>query len=81
MPYHLMPMSDNLELESIIKEWFDALKPKQQVVVLHRYGLGGHDIKTLEEISNELSLTRERVRQIQNETLISFKTTSYQIRL
>ena len=64
---------DNLELESIIKEWFDALKPKQQVVVLHRYGLGGHDIKTLEEISNELSLTRERVRQIQNETLISLK--------
>lgn len=64
---------DNLELISIIKEWFDSLKPKQQIVVLHRYGLNGSEIKTLEEISSELSLTRERIRQIQNETLISLK--------
>ena len=64
---------DNLELIAIIKEWFDSLKPKQQIVVLHRYGLNGSEIKTLEEISSELSLTRERIRQIQNETLISLK--------
>ena len=38
-------------------------------VLERRYGLGGADISTLEEVAAELSLTRERVRQIQIEAL------------
>ena len=34
-----------------------------------RYGLRGHDPKTLEEVGVEINLTRERVRQIQMSAL------------
>ena len=34
-----------------------------------RYGLGGAEVSTLEEVAEELNLTRERVRQIQIEAL------------
>ena len=36
---------------------------------MRRYGLGGGDLRTLEEVAAELNLTRERVRQIQIEAL------------
>jgi RNA polymerase nonessential primary-like sigma factor len=34
-----------------------------------RYGLNGQEIQTLTQLSKELKLTRERVRQIQMEAL------------
>ena len=38
-------------------------------MVLRRFGLRGHEIATLEEVGQELGVTRERVRQIQIEAL------------
>ncbi|TML19423.1 MAG: RNA polymerase sigma factor RpoS, partial [Actinobacteria bacterium] len=38
-------------------------------VVVMRYGLGGAEAQTLEEIGRRLGLTRERVRQIELESL------------
>jgi RNA polymerase nonessential primary-like sigma factor len=38
-------------------------------VVERRFGLHGREIATLEEVGNELGVTRERVRQIQIEAL------------
>ena len=35
----------------------------------HRFGLHGREVATLEEIGNELGVTRERVRQIQIEAI------------
>jgi RNA polymerase nonessential primary-like sigma factor len=37
--------------------------------VERRFGLHGREIATLEEVGNELGVTRERVRQIQIEAL------------
>ena len=34
-----------------------------------RFGLHGHEVATLEEVGNEIGVTRERVRQIQVEAL------------
>jgi RNA polymerase primary sigma factor len=47
----------------------EALPERQRVVVTMRYGLDGRDPRTLDEIAKELRLTRERVRQIEVETL------------
>ena len=47
----------------------DALPPKHRFVVVHRYGLRGILPQTLENLSDEMGLTRERVRQIQLESL------------
>ena len=45
------------------------LTDEQRRVLERRYGLGGAEISTLEEVAAELNLTRERVRQIQIEAL------------
>jgi RNA polymerase nonessential primary-like sigma factor len=38
-------------------------------VVVRRFGLRGHEAATLEQVGEEIGLTRERVRQIQVEAL------------
>ena len=45
------------------------MNDKQRWVIERRYGLNGHEIGTLEELAENMSLTRERVRQIQLEAL------------
>lgn len=47
----------------------DELPEKQQEVVSRRFGLRGHEASTLEEVGQQIGLTRERVRQIQVEAL------------
>jgi RNA polymerase primary sigma factor len=46
-----------------------ALDERQRRVLVERYGLDGSEPKTLEEIGRRLGLTRERVRQIEVESL------------
>ena len=46
-----------------------ALAERELEVVTLRYGLGGTEPKTLEEIGRRLGLTRERVRQIELDSL------------
>ena len=57
------------EVSDLLGQWVRQLPEKQRRVLERRYGLGGADISTLEEVAEELSLTRERVRQIQIEAL------------
>jgi RNA polymerase primary sigma factor len=47
----------------------EALPPRDRAVVVLRYGLDDAEPKTLEEIGRRLGLTRERVRQIELESL------------
>jgi RNA polymerase nonessential primary-like sigma factor len=49
--------------------WLGQLTEKQREVVLRRFGLGGYERATLEEVGNEIGVTRERVRQIQMDAL------------
>jgi RNA polymerase nonessential primary-like sigma factor len=57
------------ELELLMDGWLDGLSAKQRLVIERRYGLNGQDPATLEDVARELELTRERVRQIQQEAL------------
>ncbi|WP_440995360.1 RNA polymerase sigma factor RpoS [Arhodomonas sp. SL1] len=49
--------------------WLEQLTEKQQAVVMRRFGLRGFEKATLEEVGNEIGVTRERVRQIQIDAL------------
>jgi len=57
------------EIEHLVNEWIGLLNEKQRQVIEYRYGLNGCEVATLEELADHLSLTRERVRQIQIEAL------------
>jgi RNA polymerase nonessential primary-like sigma factor len=61
------------EAEALVAEWVSQLTDRQRLVVERRYGLGGRDPTTLEDIANDLGLTRERVRQIQMEALSTLR--------
>ncbi len=56
-------------LNANIDAWLDKLNDKQREVVERRFGLHGYESSTLEQVANELGVTRERVRQIQMDAL------------
>ncbi len=57
------------DVQRHIHTWLEQLNDKQKAVVERRFGLDGQEISTLEEVGNEIGVTRERVRQIQIEAL------------
>ena len=59
----------NSDVQEHINTWLSLLSDKQCAVVERRFGLHSREIATLEEIGNELGVTRERVRQIQIEAI------------
>ena len=42
-------------------------------VIVRRYGLDNQEPATLEELSKEVGLSKERIRQIQQEALVKLK--------
>ncbi|MHB8825020.1 MAG: RNA polymerase sigma factor RpoS [Thiobacillus sp.] len=57
------------EIEHHVHEWLAQLNDKQRWVIERRFGLNGCAACTLEDLALELQVTRERVRQIQMESL------------
>ncbi len=60
------------EIQQQLNEWLSQLTDKQRSIVERRFGLRGNP-DTLKTISNELSITRERVRQIQIRALVKLR--------
>lgn len=52
-----------------LRMWLSELSHNQREVIMRRYGLMGFDKSTLEDVGEAIGLTRERVRQIQVESL------------
>ncbi|WP_414501917.1 RNA polymerase sigma factor RpoS [Zymobacter sp. IVIA_5232.4 C2] len=57
------------DMKAHVDAWLSELSDKQKEVVMRRFGLRGYESATLEEVGDEIGLTRERVRQIQVEAL------------
>jgi RNA polymerase nonessential primary-like sigma factor len=57
------------DLNEKLERWLGQLNEKQRIVVERRFGLGGQEKATLEQVGNEIGVTRERVRQIQIDAL------------
>jgi len=59
----------NSEIEGWVRQWLGELGDRHRRVIERRYGLNGCEVATLEQLAQELGVTRERVRQIQAEAL------------
>jgi RNA polymerase primary sigma factor len=53
----------------LVKEVLATLTPRENTILAMRFGLDDGTPKTLEEIGGQLGVTRERIRQIQEEAL------------
>ncbi len=60
-------------LRSIVTSILSTLDPKEERVLRVRFGMGTNRRSTLEEVGEELSLTRERIRQIQQKAIQKLK--------
>lgn len=56
-----------------VQQWLRELSSRQREVVVRRFGLGGHEPHTLEQVAAEMGTTRERVRQVQLEAMQSLR--------
>ena len=56
-------------LQEQIEEVLSDLTPRQAHILRLRFGLGGGEQHTLEEIANKFGLSRERIRQLEKEAL------------
>jgi RNA polymerase primary sigma factor len=59
---------ENLRRENV-RTALDALPEREREVIEMRFGLKGHEARTLEEVGRAFGVTRERIRQIENTTL------------
>ena len=46
-----------------------SLDTREKSIIIHRFGLNGERVKTLEELGQLLGFSKERIRQIENEAL------------
>lgn len=63
-----LDVAEAMDLEDckgIMINYMDLLKDREKLILTMRYGLNGQKVRTLEEVSQAINLTRERVRQIQ----------------
>jgi RNA polymerase nonessential primary-like sigma factor len=69
------PMSLTLsnEVEALLNNGLDELNEREREVLAGRYGLRDREPETLEVLAERLGLTRERIRQIQQEALLKLK--------
>lgn len=69
--------TDHLIIDTNIKaevaKIMDTLKPRDKRIMVALFGLDGNTPMTLKEVSDEIGVTREMIRQIKEKTLLSLK--------
>ncbi len=68
-----MSLTLNNEVELLLQHGLEELNDREREVLAGRYGLRDREPETLEVLAERLGLTRERIRQIQQEALVKLK--------
>ncbi len=63
------------EVDQLLERWIASLSKREREVLEGRFGLHNREPETLDTLSQRLGLTRERVRQVQNEAISKLKRT------
>jgi hypothetical protein len=70
-----MSAISNFEPEAEARKLFNILNDRERDIIIKRHGLDGEKKVTLEEIGNSYSVTRERVRQVENASVKRIRDT------
>lgn len=60
---------ENISLTERLREALSHLNPREESIIKMRYGIGYKNQYTLDEVGKKFKLTRERIRQIEKQTL------------
>lgn len=60
-------------MATTVIELIKRLNPREATILRHRFGLEGQGECTLDEIGRKFGVTRERIRQLQNEALLKLR--------
>ena len=65
----------DIQTEKILKYVLSDLSERERYVIIHRYGLWGHDALTQQEVAKQLTISRSYVSRIEKKALKKLKTT------
>jgi RNA polymerase nonessential primary-like sigma factor len=68
-----MGLTLSREVEELLNHGLSELNEREREVLAGRYGLRDREPETLEVLAERMGLTRERIRQIQQEALVKLK--------
>ena len=72
-PPEILKKLDQQELEKSVERVLSTLTPREERVIRMRFGIGMNTDHTLEEVGQQFSVTRERIRQIEVKALRKLK--------
>lgn len=56
---------NNIEVKEFIDTWLNKLQPLEKEIIMMRFGLGGYNKETLEQVKQRLKLSPEKIRYVQ----------------
>jgi RNA polymerase primary sigma factor len=68
--------AESADLKDVVLEAISGLTPREERILRMRFGIGGMDEHTLEEVGQIFGVTRERIRQIEARALMKLREQS-----
>lgn len=70
------PSTRSFDEQEVLRQVLSTLTPKEEQIIIHRFGLCGNHAETLEDAGRSIGVSRERARQLQSSALRKLRNPS-----